>query len=140
VIEQDLRDKILENVELADLFSQAGVDPAADGAIAYNHMPENPPTTRIWFVRNTTDHDRLLGGKSALQHAFFDVECASTTLDTAMLMAKTFEDVFPIFRGPMGQTWVQACDVSEQSDDYVYHHDYADEGLAVAPLQLHVML
>ena len=139
MIEEDLRTKLIDDDTIHDLFVAQGVDPNAVGAISYNHLPERRPDTCIYFVRSETTNESLLGGLTIIEHAIYDVECISPDLSTSMQFAAALQNL-NTFRGPMGNTFVQAVDVSDQSDEYVYHHDYSDEGLAVAPVRIEMMI
>jgi hypothetical protein len=139
VIEEDLRTKLIEDNTLRDLFEAQGVDPTSLGAVSYNHTPEVAPDTRIYFVRSETTNENLLTGLPVIEHAFYPVECVSPDLSTSMQFARALQNL-NTFRGPMGDTFVQAIDVSDQSDEYVYKYDYADEGLAVSPVRIEVMI
>ncbi len=131
MIEEDLLAKLL-----TDNTTLLGGD---ESAVAYNHTPEDAPLTRIFFQRAASDHERLLTGASVIEHVVFDIECVSPDLATSMGMATAIRAMCT-FTGTMGSTWVLACDVQDQSDEYVYHHDYADEGLAVDALRLELMV
>ena len=107
--------------------------------VSYNHTPENAPATRIYFQRVSTDHERLIGGKSVIEHVMFDVECISNDMAIAMQLAEAVRSMCT-FRGPMGNTWVQACDVNDQNDTYVYHNEFSDDGVTIDALRLELMV
>ncbi len=110
-----------------------------DLAVSYNRTPEGAPATRMFFQRAETTYEPLLNGTPVVEHIVFDVECVSPDLATSMQLANAVR-AMNTFTGTMGDTLVLACDVQEQSDEYVYHHDYADEGLAVDALRLELMV
>ncbi len=108
--------------------------------LAYNRTPEVAPNTRIWFVRAETVNDDLLTGGRIIEHAIYDLECISPDLSTSMQFARAIQDLFNPFRGAMTNTFVQGCDVTDQSDDYVYHQDFSDRGLAAAALRMELII
>ncbi len=140
MIEEDLRTKLVNDTTLEALFTAQGVDPETVGAVAYNRTPEVAPDTRIWFVRSETVNDDLLTGGRLIEHAIYDLECISPDLSTSMQFARAIQDLFNPFRGAMTDTFVQGCDVTDQSDDYVYHQDFSDRGLAAAALRMELII
>ncbi len=144
MIEEDLRTKLLaDNATLLDTANLA----VPGLAVSYNKTPEKAPATRIFFVRSETSYEPLLNGTPVIEHVMFDVECVSDDMATSMELADAIRAMNGVlnttaapFTGTMGSTEVLACEVSDQSDQYVYHHDYADEGLAVDALRLELMV
>ncbi len=140
MVEEDLRTKLVNDTTLEALFTAQGVDPTDVGAVAYNRTPEVAPNTRIWFVRAETVNDDLLTGGRIIEHAIYDLECISPDLSTSMQFARAIQDLFNPFRGAMTDTFVQGCDVTDQSDDYIYHQDFSDRGLAAAALRMELII
>ncbi len=138
MIEEDLRTKLL--ADNATLLGTSGL------AVSYNRTPEKAPATRIFFVRSETSYEPLIDGTPVIEHIVFDIECVSDDMATSMELADAIRAMNGVlnttapFTGTMGGTEVLACEVSDQSDQYVYHHDYADEGLAVDALRLELMV
>jgi hypothetical protein len=130
------------------LISDTTITSVIDERVHQDHMPQaNSEYPAIWFSRSSEEYHRSLGG-GALRGSQriatnFDIECMSTSIDTAIDLSERVRRLLDGIRGPFGLTTastftVQGVFIEDKSDDYLFRNDASDEGIEVSALGVRI--
>jgi len=107
-----------------------------------NTVPQGATLPYIWYMRRGVAGNDVIGEvESVPMHEYWDIECVSDSVDTAIDLADAVRAALDGHSGEYesGGDTVQWIDVRDQSDDYIVRNESADEVLSVASLDVEVV-
>lgn len=126
----------LRTLILADATVSASV-----GTRCYqNTVPVSATMPYIWFMRRGLGKLGIIGEVEEPYNEYFDLECVSDSVDTAIDLADAVRSAIDGHSGEYeaGGDVAAWIDVLDQSDDYQIRNLSADEVLSVASLNVEV--
>lgn len=120
------------------LLASTGISTVVATRIHQNHMPEESAYPAIWFRRSGEEELVLLDGRCGTIRTRFDLECLSTSIDTAIDLSKTVKDALHGYRGSLTGTsgTVQGIFVEDKDDTYIPHNEGSDSGRCIVALDI----
>jgi hypothetical protein len=134
---ENLRSFIINNANILTVLPTA----ASLGVVSQNHSEwdTTAPNDRIWFQRRSQEQDLSVGGTGLLTHTFFDLECISTDIDSAIDLADVVKSELHGYNGNLGAGYAGAIFVLDHEDGYEPHNLSEDDGCHVAALDVEVI-
>lgn len=119
------------------LLSLTGITGVA--TVHHNHVPEDKALPYVWFSLSSEQKDNCLDAAAGEEPVMqlFNIEICGTSLGGVVAVAKAIKDVCP-FRGTLGATTVQLCDVDNHDEDYVPQNEFSDDVRHIQTLLLRI--
>ncbi len=127
-VAQNLRAFLLADSQIASLVG---------ANVHQNHVPEDRPTPYVWFRQAGVHYEGTTDAEPGAppDDYLVDLECVSDDLDEAADLAALVRERLAFYRGPFGDSTVQAVLVEDHEDDYLPRNEDADAGYHAATLR-----
>jgi hypothetical protein len=109
---------------------------ASDGAVEQATVRENPPSPRLWYIRDRENEELDLSNIGGLVESTWSIEVHGESDGTTIAIADACKRAYHGHIGTFGGRSVLSVKLDDHDDDYVIRGDASEDGLFVSALRM----